>query len=223
MINNLKLGLKTLRFAHALKSSLIIGIVMAVLGVAMCLMGILGEENFMGGYFIMMLGLFLIQMLWSVNISNLVQASPVKKRLQTSVPAVLSTFCMTVGYLIVVLTEIVVGCIRPDRISYICVMILFTAIVMDIIMFYAALCYKYFVLATILFIACFVVCYGFLMTKTEQLAGLMKFGWGSFVLITVLGIAILWVSGVLQYFISLAVYKAPMSKHAQSATLRRQL
>ena len=59
MISDLKLGFRVLKYAHALKSSLAIGIRMGVLGVAMCLMGILGMENFMGGYFIMMMALFL--------------------------------------------------------------------------------------------------------------------------------------------------------------------
>ncbi len=223
MISDLKLGFRVLKYAHALKSSLAIGIIMAVLGVAMCLMGMLGMENFMGGYFIMMMALFLIQLLWSVNASNLVQASPMKKKLQTSVPAVLSAFCMTAGYLLVVLTEVIVGCIRPDRLSYICVLILFTAIIMGVIMLYSAICYKYFFLGTILFIACFISCYSFLMSGTEQLAKLMQSDWNCFVLTSILGLVILWVCGVLQYFISLAVYKAPMSKRAQMAALRRQL
>ena len=223
MINDLKLGFRTLKFAHALKSTLACGILIAVLGVAMCFMGILGVENFMGGYFIMLTALFLVQLLWSVNASNLVQASPMKKKLQTSVPAILSTFCMTVGYVVVVLTEVIAAYIRPERICYICVLILFTAAVMGVVMLYEAACYKYFFLATLLFVTCFVVGYGYLMRGTEQLAEFMQYGWGSFALTTVLGLVILWVCGALQYFISLTIYKAPVSKHAQRATLRRQL
>jgi len=39
-----------------------------------------------GGYFFMMVEVFVIQLFYSVNISNMVQASPAKKRLMTSVP-----------------------------------------------------------------------------------------------------------------------------------------
>lgn len=46
----------------------------------------------------------------------------------------------------------------------------------------------------------------------------MSFPW-----ILVMGLAIIIVGGLLEYLVSLLLYKAPMSKYAQSSILRREL
>lgn len=221
MINNLKLGFKTLKYAHAVKSTLIMSGVIMILGILMCVMNVAVEYTFPGGYFFMLTALFMVQLLYSVNISNLVQASPVKKRLQTSVPAVMSTFCMLAGYLLTVLTEGIVAYFRPEGINYICGQILFTAVLAGVIMLYTGICYKYFAAATIMFAAVFSLFYSYLIRG--WFISFAGGGWGMFALTAAIGLAVILICGVLQYLLSLAVYKVPLSKQAQAASLRKQL
>lgn len=227
MINNLKLGFKTLKYAHAVKSTMIFGIIIVILGEVLCLMSLVTGDisggGLPGGYFFMLTALFILQLLYSVNMSNLVQASPMKKKLQTSVPATLSTFCMLIGYLLAVVTEGFVAYRRPESMGVVCGHIIFTVVMMAVIMLYTSVCYKYFFAATVMFLVVFFLCFGYMTGSGMWLAGLQGSGWETFALIAVLGAAALLVFGVLQYFLSLAVYKAPMSKRAQAAALRRQL
>lgn len=225
MINNLKLGFRTLKFAHAVKSTAILGVIIFILGEAMCLLDHWLPLNggLPGGYFFMLVVLFMIQLLYSVNMSNLVQSSPVKKKLQTSVPATMSTFCMLTAYLLVLATEGFVAYKRPERIGIVCVHVVFTIIIMALIMLYTAVCYKYFFGGTILFFAVFFISYGYFMNGEGWLVRFQEYGWSAFARLGILGAAVLLAFGVLQYLLSLAVYRAPMSKRAQSASLRRQL
>lgn len=223
MINDLKLGFKVLKYAHAVKSTLVLGGIMVLIGIALCILNVAVENSFPGGYFIMITALFLLQLLYSVNMSNLVQASPMKKRLQTSVPAVIGTFCMLMGYLLTVLTEGIVAYFGPEEINYICGQILFTMVVMGVIMLYTGICYKYFVVATVMFILVFAICYSYLISSRGWFISFAGDGWGMFALTAAAGLAFILICGVLQYLLSLAVYKAPMSKRTQAASLRRQL
>lgn len=223
MINDLRLGIKTLKYAHAVKSTLILGGLMMLMGIAVCILNLAVENSFPGGYFMMITTLFLLQLLYSVNMSNLVQASPVKKRLQTSVPAVMSTCCMLASYLLSVLTEGIIAYFRPERMDYICWQLLFTIVVMGVIRLYVAICYKYFVVGTVIFVVIFCVCYSCWMSDGGRLISFWGGGWTMFALTTAAGVAFILICGVLQYLLSLAVYKAPMSKRAQVASLRRQL
>lgn len=223
MINDLKLGFKILRYAHAVKVTLIMNVVIVIMGILLCVLNVMVENSFPGGYFIMLTALFLIQLIYSVNMSNLVQASPMKKRLQTSVPAVMSTFCMSAGYLITVLTEGIVVSFRPEGMSYICGQIVFTVVIMGVIMLYTGICYKYFVAATVMFIAVFFICYSYMAVGGGWYISFADGGWFMFILTAAAGLAVILICGVLQYLLSLAVYRAPMSKRAQAASLRRQL
>lgn len=226
MISDLKLGFKILRYAHALKSTSILAVIIVVFGLAWCVLNVVSPAaagGIPGGYFLMLTGLFMVQLLYSVNMSNLVQASPAKKRLQTSVPAVLSTFCMLAGYLLTVLTAGITVCIRPEKVGIVCGQIIFTVVIMSVVMLYMAVCYKYFVTATVMFVGIFAVCYSYLACEKGWNISFAGNSWFIFVLTAAVGLAAILVCGVLQYFLSLAVYKAPMSKRAQMASLRRQL
>ena len=213
-----------MKFAHGVVSTFICCGIMMAIGVALSLLAVpIGEVRTLpGGYFIMMIGLFLMQLTFSVNIANMVQASPMKKRLQTSVPATMSTLCMVIGYLLTVLLEGIVAYMRPNRIGLLCEQLIFTVAMMGIFALYSSICYKYFFSATIMFVLVFGGCYGYLMGGGMSINFLGN-TWATFVVTALVGLAVIPICGVLQYLLFLVVYKAPLSKRAQAASLRRQL
>lgn len=226
MINDLKLGFRLLKYAHAYKMNLIFGLMMSALGVVMCLMSVVSVQtrNPMWGYFVVMISVFLLQMLWSVNTASLVQASPMKKKLQTLIPVLLGGFSIMTGYVLFVLLEGIVAVVHPEAMAENCSWIIYSAILMTMLLLYVAFCYKYFFAGTLIFcFCCYVVSVVYMRIFQETLSACFQSGWWSFVLAAMLGILILCLGVVLNYLISLAVYKVPISKFSQTASLRQQM
>lgn len=224
MINNLKLGFKIMKYGHSAKLSMIGSIVMIVLGILLCVINFTGLYGFPGGYFFMVSVLLLLQLLSTVNAANLVQTSPVKKKLQTSVPALFSVLLMMAAYLLDVAVSAAAMGSNPDIVQYFCSQMLYTAVIMGGVMLYYGAVFKYFVVSTVFFLLVFVCIYPAAISGTIYWK-FMPFAepWKNFGLTAAAGLAIILVCGVLQYLISLAVYKAPISKRALGARLRSQL
>lgn len=230
MINDMKMGFKLLKYGHSAKFSLVASLVVAIVGVLWSMMSVKGFSTFPGGYFLMLSSLFLIQLLCTVNAAGLTASSPAKKKLQTKIPAVFSTATMLAGHLINVVSLGICAYVEPRTMGTVCTLILLTAFLMGVVMMYAAVCYKYFVLSTVVFIVIFVAVYGpllgLLFNRNDEHTGSLiplELPWGNFWLTAVLGLGIILVSGLLQYLLSLAVYKAPISKMALGARLRSQM
>ena len=228
MINDLKLGFKIMKYGHSAKLSIIGSVAFAVLGLVFCAIGITTTSSFLGGYLLMMSALLLLQLISTVNAANLVQTSPMKKRLQTSVPALFSIFLMLTAYLLNVVVVAVAVCANPEAVELFCTLIICTAVMTGVIMLYYGAVYKYFVVSTVIFFIIFIFIYPSVISgdiNDELYWNFMPFAgyWENFALTVVIGLGIILVCGVLQYLISLAVYKAPISKLALGARLRSQL
>lgn len=224
MINDIKLGLKIMKYGHSAKMSFIISIALAVFGLLFCVAGVIIQYSYPGGYFVMLAVLLLLQLLGTVNAANLVGASPRKKKLQTSVPALISTILMLGGYLMTVATLGALVFIAPKSTDAACYQIIYTAVIMGGIMLYYGACFKYFIVSTAIFVVVFCVFYPMLLTGELQWEHLpFADSWGNFGLMAVIGLAVVLICGFLQYLISLAVYKMPLSKMALGARLRNQL
>lgn len=228
MINDLKLGFKIMKYGHSAKLSIIGSIVLAVLGLVLCIISITAKISFLGGYILTLSVLLLLQLISTVNAANLVQSSPMKKRLQTSVPAFFSILMMLAAYLLNVVVVAVVVCTKPEEEVYCYTQIIYTAALMGMIMLYYGAVYKYFVASSIIFFTVFIFVYPSILSgdiNEELYWSYMPYAepWQNFILTTVIGLAFILVCGVLQYLISLAVYKAPISKLALGARLRSQM
>ncbi len=232
MINNLKLGFKIMKYGHAAKLSYISSAVLLVIGVLFCVLScIVGGTTrgnispLPGGYFMTMVALLFLQLLSTAGAANLVQTSPRKRKLQTSVPAVLSVTLMMAGYLFTVVIMGITCWFHPAAIVTAAMQMFAGAILSGIVMVYYGACFKYFYTSTIMFIIVFFFCYVFGFSQNNLLENIMLFdgSWAGWGLTAALGAAVILVCGFLQYLISLAVYKAPVSKMALGAKLRTQM
>ena len=224
MINDLKLGIKLMRYAYAVKTNVALAILMVALGVVMTLgVNLSGEASKIpGGYVIMLAPMFLTQMLSSVSVTNMAQASSAKRRLQTSVPTAINLFSTLLGYVIVSIAEYICVAVLPERRGIICGELFFIAIISALLIIYASVAYKYFVISVILLTSAFsgsVYFKNLIGWGTKLFAGMKHL----FAFTLFAGIVIIVAACVLHYFITLALYKVPMSKYAQAAPLRRQL
>lgn len=226
MINNFKLGIKMFRYGSGLVGMIVCSCIFLVLGLLINFAYyVLGVEGGPGDVFLVIIGMYPIQILYSLSASNFIASSPAKKRMQTSVPAAISCFNMLVIYLINSLVKIIVLVKHPENIGAACGGMVFSAGFIIIIMLYLAVAYKYFWVSILMGIAVYFF-------TTASLEGMNAFSFwpgifgnsvGSFVLVLVLGLAFIVMGGFGQYGMSLLVYKAPMSKYAQSAAVRKEM
>lgn len=212
-----------LRYGHSVKTNLAGGIMMVVIG------SILQSLNFAsvnarlpGSIFMLMGAMFPIQLLFSLNMSHLVQASPAKKRMQTSVPAVMSGCGMLAMYLVHVLIAVLLTAINPQLISYLCSETVLLALFAVILMLYLSVCYKYFWVSAIMFFAAYSYIYT-VWGRSRSLFPEFGSGWVSLLFAAAVGIVLIAAGNLLQYGIFCLVYKVPLSKMAQAASLRKTL
>ena len=225
MINNWKLGFKILRHGYGLVMNIIQGIAFCVLGIAFLLFETLMPpygRMMAGQVIILCIGMLPVQMLYSLSASNLVLTSPVRKKLQTSVPAQLTWGGMTLLYLIIVLIRAAMSGKFPEGKSSVCNELVILGLVAMIIMLYMGIAYKYFVVSLVFLIP---VIYSsvYMGMWADMKWSIFSQNNASFILATVIGLACIAAGAMGQYLLTLLLYKKPLSKMAQAAPLRKEL
>lgn len=234
MINNLKLGIRMIRYGSGLVAMVVFSVIFLVLGLIMDVfytkIGIAGGP---GDVFLVIAAMYPIQILYSLSVSSYIASSPVKKRMQTSVPAVTGCFGAIVIYLVNALCKGIMTAGHPENIGIACSEMVTLAGFAALILLYMGVAYKCFWMSIVMGI----MVYFFtrfrmdnIMTGTDSLLSVNYFlseifgnSAGSFALALLIGSVIIVIGGFGQYGLSLLVYKMPMSKYAQSATVRKEM
>lgn len=221
MINDWKLGMKMMRYAYGIKINCILGGIMLALGIAAIALGGTVRDAFPATYMILAVGVLPVQMLYSLSITGMLQASPMKKKLQTSIPAMVNFTIMSAMYLVIVLIYGIMLIGNPEEQSWACLNLVMLVFMMLVIMFYTGVAYKHFIIASaiIIPILCFTLSTG--LTNKEWLFHFLALEKYSFWQAVVGGIGLLAIGAFIQYLSSLLVYKAPIDKMSQSVLLRR--
>lgn len=229
MISNLKWGIKILGYGYGIRLSLIQGAIFVLVSVVFFATDAASPGGAYNGripsdFMFMCIGLLPGQVIYSLSAANMVQASPAKKKLQTAVPTVMTWGCLTILYLITALIRGILVLRYPARLSEVCNGLVILGVAIVLLMLYVGVTYKYF-LSTILFLLLFFLIVVFV---GPWAIGLWNpFGQNttvfSFALAVVTGLVCIAAGGLGQYFLSLLVYKAPVSKMAMAAPLRNDL
>ena len=222
MINDWKLGMRMLRYAYGVKMNCIAGGLLLLLEIIAIVIGRMEWNVFPACYILLVAGMLPVQMLLSLSLAGMIQASPMKKKLQTGIPALMNFSIMAVLYLVMALVSEIMFLGRAEYRDYIYSSLIMLALSLAMIMLYMGVAYKHFILATVglVPILCFVLTKG--MTGEEMLGFLTGKGLSLWKVIPG-GIGILALGAVPQYLLSLLVYRAPMDKKAQSARLRSEI
>ncbi len=221
MINNWKLGFKSLRYAYGRKANFILMGTFFAIGLIFIMGGASRNSVYAGGYMLTATAMLPTQMIYSLSASNMVQSSPVKKKMQTAVPAFFTCGNFIVMYVLNVLIHGIIAWGQPEAVQTMKMEVLLCALGMVIMMIYLAVAYKYFVVSTVIFIFLYFSMFNGINSLFNW--DMVKLNSHAYLQISALGLLLVVLGGFLQYLLSLLVYKAPISKMAQSATLRREL
>lgn len=225
MINDIKLGIKIMRYGHGLVFNIILGVWFLVIGIAVIILSMSGSLiNWSGGCFAIAAALIPIQIIFSLNTSNMVLSSPIRKKMQTIVPTVITCISTIVMYLAVDLLILAMVLINPDSIPIACSLVALQIVFAVFFMIYIPICYKYMVAAIIIGIIIWVCVINSIMLMPDvNTFSFFNKGISSFLLISALGLPSIVAGGFLQYLLSLLFYKAPVSKYSQNIYLRKEL
>lgn len=215
MINDLKLGIKLLKYSSQRTMSIIMAIAFFIFGTAISIF--LHDSSFYGGLLILCNAMWPIQLLYSINASNQVQSSSSKKKLQTSVPALMYTGCELILYTLYIILELIVVHLHPEYTEMLILNILFSGISALFLAIYTGTAYKYFFLSIILFFVTYLAINmftGYMRYNTIQLPF-------SLPLAIILGYVLVLVGGISQYLLYLLFYKRNLSKYAQGSAMRK--
>ena len=144
MINNLRLGVKSIRFAYGIKSNLLLMLGFLGAGITFMILGSGTLLSFYGNFMLMGIAMLPAQMIFSLSVSNLVLASPLRKRLQTSVPATLTCCNTALIYLMMAVYRLIRVWGNPQLAEAMSGELMVIAGMIFLIMLYLGVAYKYF-------------------------------------------------------------------------------
>lgn len=195
--------------------------------VSMLVLGLTEEiadlNNGIGAYMILISAMYPAQMLYSVCSSQLVQVSPYKKVLTTSMVTLL-TFCSSlVFYLLVIGVKSVWIILDPSQVGRRAGEILAAGLFLVVFNIYIAVAQKYFWGAMIILSVAMICIYGSIVSLGGFFYNLVQlFSRCPFPAAIAIGLCLVLLGSVLQYGVSLLLYSKPISKRAVYGILRQQ-
>lgn len=221
MINDMKLGIRLLRYGYGIKMNLVLLIVCTAADVLFFALELAGITTPLDGYLLLACAMVPVQILFSLNAVDIVLASPVRKKLQTSVPALMSLCATLAAYLIIVLKKAVIILIHPDKTAQSAVMLSFLAFLAAVIMVFTGVLYKSFpaFLVMCFSLSGFVSFFMMSLLRSDFLGEDM----GALVRGALIGAVLILAGGALEYVLSILFYKKPVSKKTLGGKLSREL
>lgn len=214
MIKNLKRGIKLLKYTYKLKQSVIVSMIFFVCGLAFLLK--FGRDPVSCSIYWILVGLIATGVCWTINVSSIVQSSPLKKTLQISIPVVLSLSYYIMTYLLFLLLETLlwnVGGRKQDP-----GVLVFYGLMAIVFMIFNSAYNKVSELASVFFVVAFLsLLWGGAQPIRQMSAGLSP-GSAGFI-----GLGEILLGGLLQYCLALLTYRMPLSMRAIDRELRKQM
>ena len=216
MTGQIKMGVKMLRYGHSIGLNMGMACFFFLLGVVIECVPVF-RLRIWGDYMIIVNGMWMVQMLYSLNVAGLVQTSPWKKKLQTSVPMFLGFFGYALCYLVIVLLKLL-ELVRADaeQLATVPTMLIIDTVIGAWMMIYCGTAFKYYIPSTIIFIGVF---YGWFFGENIP-RGLSQTAlpiWAAIVM----GYLILLAGALLQYGLARILYRKPLDKRGQFRGLQK--
>ncbi len=173
-----------------------------------------------GAVFLFCSAMFPAQMVMSLDMSQMVQASPYKKKLQTSIPAKMTTVGILIMFGWSMFLQVISCMISGKNFADQGVKLLMTGMWAFVILLFTGICYKFFVVSMIVM---YIFIFGAGMLLEIGLHFFVPKGFIHPLVAIVEDIALILIGGVIQYGLMRLFYKYPLSKAAFGAAIRREM
>lgn len=221
MFDKIKKGLMLAGYGLGFKSKLLFAVGFMLGGFALEFFDKAG--NILGGFYIVLAAMFVLQLVISLNLSTMVQTSPYKRKLETVIPILTSTPLLLFNYTVMVLIRLYYLYLDPavtadvnrqmqarSGLVAISILLFVTAI-------YMGVCYKFF-WSSFVFLFAVVFPIAFISRADWFAHFVMKLPIGG---IVAGGYLMIIIGQTAAYLASVVFYKRELSRHAFSAALKR--
>lgn len=223
MMNDFRTGWKLMRYTYGIKSNCIQAGVFLLMGIVFMLTEAEGYFGMMGGFFWICIAILPTQLIFTLGVADLVKVSPMRRKMQTIFPVAVNLICMTVLYLAELVIYAIRFRVRPDGADMLNRSVILLAIMMALVMVYLGVCYKHFVASTLCMVPAMVLWLEG-SSKDQAFVQFLFRNWKpSFGTAAAIGFGILIAGALAEYLLTLLFYKAPLSRMAQAAPLRKAL
>ncbi len=203
---------KIVGYGMSIKKQLAFAVGFAILGLIFEI--ITRGGNIIGAFYIILSGMFIYQLIISVDVSTLVQSSPFKKRIQCTYPVLATTpFIYVTLAVLSVVHWIFAKTGGPETAAQQGQMMFVLGTLLFIVMVYFGCTYKFFVVSMILMCVGISFSMGFLFHLAEIIN--MSFG-----VSVIYAFAMTTLGSLLAYVLSNALYKYPLDKLAFRGMLK---
>lgn len=173
-----------------------------------------------GAVFLFCSAMFPAQLVMSLDMSQMVQASPYKKKLQTSIPAKMTTAGILIMFGWSMFLQVISCVITGKNFADQGVKLLMTGMWAFVILLFTGVCYKFFVISMIIMYI-LVIGAGMLVGIAQQF--FIPKGFIHPLVAIVADIVLILTGGVIQYGLMKLFYKFPLSKAAFGAAIKREM
>ncbi len=206
--------LKLIKYGTQVKTQLIFMAIFAAIGI---FFEFFSDSNTMlGGFYIFLLPVILGQLLTTLSISGLVQSSPLKKKLQTVFPYMVSTPFMALSLLIIIahrafmLHTGVEGMTDAENYTMQSAYVMQLGIMIFLALIYFAFAYKFFLVAMIVFVLFTVPSISIL---SNPFFGAYYFIGQNFTVSVIVAISLFIIGNILSFIFTGLCYKYDISKY----------
>ena len=178
----------------------------------------------LGMFFMMMAPMYMMQVIYSMCMSTLVTASPYGKRIQTSIASCGDLIFSLVSMTIIVIMKAVEVALFPQQKDALISIFVILSVMMLVLHIYIAFVYKFYVLSIVLL---FVIIWPISFYMGYSVSGSSSFSLPtipvSFAGAVLIAYASTLIGVGLQCVLAKLIYRAPLSKYAQGAAMRKYL
>lgn len=205
------MGFQLMKYGYKIKMNVIMMVVILAFGIVAEISS--KGTSFLGGFYLMMTGMFAYQLIMSMDISEMVQSSAAKRKLQVGLPVVASTVVYLASYTFLLVERVILIHQNPQSKDELLYTLFTILLIMITVYIFSSICYKYFVAGFILFLILFIgVDTGAVILWNNGIgAWLCQIGLGW---LAVLGYAVVLLGGGIEYLLGSLLYRKPLSEFA---------
>lgn len=218
MIDELKRGMKLIKYGFNLKSSILAGTLFFLLGIVLNIVD--HEASLLGGLYIILGPMMLTHIIFTLSCANSVAASPQKRVLEMWLPSLTEFVMVVLSYIIVIaitLLKIFETHRAPELEDGYLKNLVCIGMVGGILILYMAMAYKYFFASV--FTIGFVYAVLMALDKVLLLINIHL----TVVTAALIGFCFIALGAVMSIILRKAFYKKPVSKYAVGGALRKYL
>lgn len=211
MLKEIKIGFTMLNYSYQLKYNLIVCAIILIVGFVVEY--VTKGTNVIGAFYMTLLGMYSYQFIVSMTLSEFIQTTPYKYKLQVTIPSLCSFVIYMITYTLVIIEKHFMMAANPNRyedyVMGICMLIVF----LGCSFIFTAVMYKYFYAGMILFIVMIMFfSSGFSFFWYTGLSEVMcKIGATN---LLIAGYFVVMLGCLCQYFVSKALYRVSLSERA---------